>query len=122
MSRYTTKLQNIQEANIRLEKRLLREQQEVTDTPLPGCLKKILDVPTHNGSESADYPMCKVISDTIEKGGTVTTQMKTNCAKDLGLQANDKFTNFPKIDELIKCITNSVKSAESSSPVDDEKG
>lgn len=117
MSRYTTKLQNIQEANIRLEKRLLREQQEVSDSPLPGCLKKIIDAPSYKGSEAADYPMCKVISDTIQKGGTVTTQMKANCAKDLGLEAND-----PKINELVNCITNSVKSETPSSSVDDEKG
>lgn len=31
MSRYTTKLQNIMEANIRLEKRLLTEQQQSSD-------------------------------------------------------------------------------------------
>lgn len=112
MGRYTTKLQNIQEANVRLEKRLLNEQQEFTDTPLPGCLKKIIDAPTYKGSEVADYPMCKVISDTIEKGGTISTQMKANCAKDLGLQAND-----PKIDELVNCITNA-----NSDSSDDEKG
>ena len=44
MSRYTTKLQNIQEANVRLERRLLNEQQEFPDSPLPGCLKKIIDL------------------------------------------------------------------------------
>ena len=112
MSRYTTKLQNIQEANIRLEKRLLKEQQEVTDTPLPGCLNTLFKI-----TSQKSYPNCDAMVKTIEKGGTVTTQMKANCAKDLGLQAND-----PKINELVNCITNSVKSAESSSPVDDEKG
>lgn len=118
MSRYTTKLQNIQEANIRLEKRLLNEQQEISDSPLPGCLKKIIDAPSYKGSEVADYPMCKAMTDTIEKDGTVTSQMKANCAKDLDLQANDS-----KINELVNCITNSFKSkTPTSSTTDDEKG
>lgn len=46
MSKYTTKLQNIMEANIRLEKRLLNEQQQST---YPECVSKMGKETTSDG-------------------------------------------------------------------------
>ena len=99
MSRYRTKLQNIQEANIRLEKRMLNEQvADATDTPLPGCIKKIFNLDNYQGS------WCKVISDTIEKtknANNINDKVKIDCATELKVDKT-------KVDEFVNCILDSV--------------
>jgi hypothetical protein len=99
MSRYRTKLQNIQEANIRLEKRILNEQVvDAIDTPLPGCLKHVFNIDNYQGS------WCKVISDTIEKTKNtinINDKVKKDCATELKVDKT-------KVEEFVKCILDSV--------------
>jgi hypothetical protein len=95
MSRYTTKLQNIQEANIRLEKRMLNEQVENTkEDLLLSCLKRHFNVNEYKGT------WCKSISDSVEKtknDNNITDKLKQDCATELNMDRT-------KIDELVKCL------------------